>query len=140
MMPTLINGNVHCDARGSLLYNNAFDCSAVKRMYVIENSSLEIVRAWQGHKIEQRWFSVVQGSFLIKLIKLDNWQFPSVSLECKEILIESKTLDVLHVPKGYVSSIQAIEEGSKLLVMADYLMGELADDYRFDLNYFEIND
>lgn len=66
-------------------------------------------------------------------------KLPSIRLISQEIRIESKTLDVLHVPKGYVSSIQAVEEESKLLVMADYLMGEIEDEYRFELNYFDKN-
>jgi len=137
MKPSLIKGNAHCDSRGNLLYNNIFDSSPVKRMYVIQNSSLDILRGWQGHQIEQRWFSALHGSFCIKLMKIDNWELPSKQLVCKEFMISNKTLDVLHIPKGYVSCIQAIEEGSILLVMADYLMGEVADEYRFDLKYFE---
>jgi hypothetical protein len=44
---------------------------------------------------------------------------------------------VLHIPAGYVSSIQSLIAGSKLLVMADYLMGVNEDDYRFESDYFE---
>ena len=136
MTPTLFKGNIHTDIRGSLYYNNSFNTSIIKRIYFIENMDTNIIRGWQGHKIEQRWFSAVKGSFRIKLIKIDDWLFPSVELECEEILIESKELDVLHVPKGYVSSIQSIEEDSRLLVIADYLLEEIEDEYRFDLNYF----
>jgi hypothetical protein len=28
-------------------------------------------------------------------------------------------------------------EGSKLLVMADYALGEIEDDYRFSIDYFK---
>ncbi|MDB9886802.1 WxcM-like domain-containing protein [Polaribacter sp.] len=137
MEPTLIKGNVYCDGRGSLLYNNNYDSSAVKRMYMIENSSLEIRRGWQGHKIEQRWFSAVHGSFCVQLMKIDNWEQPSKNLVCKDFIISNKTLDVLHVPRGYISCIKAMEEGAKLLVMSDYMMGEIADEHRFDLIYFD---
>ena len=54
-----------------------------------------------------------------------------------EELLESKKLDVLLVPKGYVSSIQALEKGAKLLVMSDYLFGAIQDEYRFDIDYFK---
>ena len=97
----------------------------------------EIVRAWQGHKIEQRWFSAINGSFKIGLIKIDNWENPAKNLKKLIYIINSDTLEVLHVPKGYVSSIQAMEVGSKLLVMADYLLGEINDEYRYDANYFK---
>ncbi|MDO9510002.1 MAG: WxcM-like domain-containing protein [Candidatus Magasanikbacteria bacterium] len=136
MIPKIITGNSHTDARGTLFYNNDFDASGVKRMYVIENATTEIIRAWQGHKIEQRWFSAINGSFKIRLIKIDNWESPAKNLEILTFTINADTLEVLHVPQGYVSSIQAMEVGSKLLVMADYLLGEIKDEYRFDVDYF----
>lgn len=137
MVPTLLKGNIHLDKRGSLIYNNSFNASVIKRIYFIENINSKVIRGWQGHKIEQRWFNAIRGSFRIKLIKIDDWESPSVNLIADEFLLESKTLDVLHVPKGYISSIQGIEEDAKLLVMADYMAGEIADEYRFDLNYFD---
>ena len=45
--------------------NNNFDLSSIKRIYFIENKNTSILRRWQGHKIEQRWFSAVIGSFKI---------------------------------------------------------------------------
>ena len=137
MEPTLLRGKRYTDERGNLFYNNDFDSSLIKRIYFIENKSIKVIRGWQGHKIEQRWLSVVQGSFRINLIKIDNWESPSKNLRCKEFIISNKTLDVLHVPKGYISCIQSNEEESKLLVMSDFMMGEINDDFRFDLNYFE---
>ena len=139
MTPKIITGNSHTDIRGTLFYNNDFDASAVKRIYVIENATTEVIRAWQGHKIEQRWFSAINGSFKIGLIKIDNWENPAKNLEMLTFTINADTLEVLHVPQGYVSSIQAMEEGSKLLVMADYLLGEIKDEYRFEPNYFKSN-
>lgn len=134
--PNIIKGNSYTDKRGILYYNNLFDASAIKRMYIIENSSTKIFRGWQGHKVEQRWFSAVQGSFRIKLIEIDDWNSPSKSLVSQEVELEAKKLDVLHIPKGYVTCIQAIENNSKLLVMADYSNNEVKDEYRYDLNYF----
>ena len=134
--PKIIKGNSFTDQRGILNYNNLFNASAVKRIYIIENSSTKIFRGWQGHKIEQRWFCAVQGSFRIKLIEIDDWNSPSKSLAYKEIKLEAKKLDVLHIPQGYVTCIQSIENNSKLLVMADYSIDEIEDEYRYDLNYF----
>lgn len=138
MEPKIINGNCHFDQRGILFYNNEFDASLIKRIYIIENESTEFIRGWQGHKIEQRWFSVVNGKFKIQLIKIDDWEKPSSNLETFTYLIDSEKLNVLHVPKGYVSSIQSLEVNSKLLVMADYLLGEIKDEYRYDIDYFKI--
>lgn len=137
MKPTTIIGNVHTDFRGSLYYNNEFDATAVKRLYFIQNKNTEVIRAWQGHKIEQRWFSAVQGSFEIKLIEVDDWENPSKNRAVYSFILLANQLDVLHIPQGYISSIQALDSDSKLLVMADYLLGEIKDEYRFDADYFK---
>lgn len=136
MIPEIIKGGFHSDTRGTLFYNNDFDASAVKRIYVIENKDVDFIRAWQGHKIEQRWFSVINGSFKIQLIEIDNWDNPSKNIEKFSFTVNSEKLDVLHVPKGYVSNIQSLEEGSKLLVIADYSLNEIIDEFRFPFDYF----
>jgi dTDP-4-dehydrorhamnose 3,5-epimerase-like enzyme len=136
MIPKIISGNSHIDDRGTLFYNNDFDASQIKRLYVIENATTDITRAWQGHKIEQRWFSAIKGSFKIQLIKIDQWDQPSKNLEKLTFTVNAEKLDVLHVPKGYVSGIQSLEEGSKLLVMADHLLGQINDEYRYEADFF----
>ena len=138
MKPTLISGNCHQDERGQLFYNNDFDTSCIKRMYVIENHSVDFVRAWQGHKVEQRWFSAISGGFKIQLIAADNWDTPSENLPRIEYHLHSEKLDILHIPAGYISSIQALEEKSKLVVMSDYHLGELNDEFRYPTDYFTL--
>lgn len=138
MNPEITKGGRYADSRGTLLYNNDFDASSIKRIYIIENKETTFIRGWQGHRIEQRWFSVLQGSFKIELIAIDDWDNPSTDLEWFSFIVDSEMLDVLHVPPGYVSSIQSLEEGSKLLVMADYLVGAIQDEYRFDIDYFKV--
>jgi dTDP-4-dehydrorhamnose 3,5-epimerase-like enzyme len=137
MIPQISKGNSHVDARGIVQFNNDFNALAVKRIYFIENANTAIVRGWQGHKIEQRWFIATNGSFKIGLIAVDNWDAPSHNLEQLEFILTATTLDVLHVPAGYITRIQALEEGSKLMLLADYSMGEIQDEYRFDINYFK---
>lgn len=135
--PKLIDGNCHSDSRGLLLYNNKFDATLIKRIYIIENNNIKFIRGWQGHKIEQRWFSAITGKFRIGLIQIDNWEKPSKELEIITFLIASDKLNVIHVPNGFASSIQALESNSRLLVMTDYLLGETKDEYRFDIDYFK---
>lgn len=137
MKPQIIEGNIHSDQRGDLRYNNAFDATEVKRIYIIENKDTSLIRGWQGHKIEQRWFSALSGNFEIKLIEIDDWQNPSKELKPYVFLLDSNNLKVLHIPAGYVSSIKALDDNSKLLVMADYKIGEIQDEYRYDINHFK---
>ena len=97
---------------GKLYYNNDFNAMSVKRIYFIENSGIKTQRSWQGHRIEQRWFSVVTGHFKIEIIKVENWVYPKKALESQSFVLNSETLDVLHIMGGYVTSIQFLKEYS----------------------------
>ena len=136
--PSLIKGSSFTDSRGTLYYNNTFDSSAIKRIYIIQNSSTEVFRGWQGHKIEQRWFSSVQGEFEIDLIEVDNWETPSRGLQSVKYNLGSDKMNVLHVPPGYVSSIRSKESASKLLAMSNYGIEEIKDEYRYENEYFKL--
>ncbi|WP_228414348.1 sugar epimerase [Chryseobacterium sp. CH21] len=108
--PEIIKGENYSDIRGNLFFNNKLDLSNIKRLYYIENANTELIRGWTGHKVEQRWFSVVYGSFIIRLIKIDNWENPNVETDILEFKLNADQLDVLHMPKGYASAIQAKEK------------------------------
>lgn len=131
-----ITGSRHQDERGIITYNNDFDASQIKRIYTIENASTEFIRGWQGHKVEQRWFASMKGSFEISVIKVDDFENPSKDLTIQKYLLTEEVLTYLHVPSGYITAIQSKEKGSKLLVLADYGLGEISDEYRYSLDYF----
>lgn len=134
-MPSIIFGGTYKDNRGLLRYNNSFDASNVKRIYIIENN-LNFIRGWQGHKIEQRWFSAIKGQFKVQLIKIDNWIEPVKELKRITFNLTENTLDILHIPAGYITSIKSEEEEAKLLVMSDYMLNEISDNYKYPLSYF----
>lgn len=133
----VIKGGSFTDTRGRIKFNNEFDASKIKRVYTIENSSTDFIRGWQGHAIESRWFSCIQGSFRIAVINVDDFDDPSQNLEAEEFILSQENLDILHILPGRITAIQALEENSKLLVFADYLLGELNDEYRFPSDYFK---
>jgi dTDP-4-dehydrorhamnose 3,5-epimerase-like enzyme len=132
----ILKGNKYEDSRGIITYNNEFDASTVKRIYTIENHSTEFIRGWQGHKIEQRWFACINGSFEIAVIEVDDFKNPSRDLTINKYILSSETLTYLHIRAGFITAIKSLEEGSKLLVLADYGIGEIDDEYRFELDYF----
>jgi len=136
-LPKIIKGNSYIDQRGSLSFNNDFNASEIKRVYFIENIDELFIRGWQGHQIEQRWFSAVQGGFKICVIAIDNWETPSKNLKSSVFILNSSSLDILHIPKGYITSIQSVEEKSKLMVFSDYILGVTNDEYRYDIDYFK---
>ncbi len=130
---SIIAGGIHSDARGTIFFINDFDMSAVKRMYMIEHPDASIVRAWQGHKLEQKWFVVTAGSFKVALIAPDNWNEPSKDLPVQEFTLSASEPSVLHIPGGYLNGFKALEPNSKITVFSDATVEESkADDYRFE--------
>lgn len=134
--PQSLKGNRHEDERGIITFNNAFDASQIKRIYTIENHSTTFIRGWQGHKVEQRWFAAMKGAFKISVIEVDDFENPSIDLLAKTYILTTEGLNILHIPAGHITAIQALETNSKLLVMADYGLGVVKDEYRYPLNYF----
>lgn len=136
-MIVYIQGGIAKDHRGQIRFVNEFDMSLVKRFYIIKNSDLELVRGWRAHRIEQRWFYVLTGSFSMDLVKIDNWDKPSQDLEIEKIILTAKDNKVLHIPTGYGTAFQALEKGSEILVFADYHLDHAAkDNYTFGTDYF----
>lgn len=125
------------DKRGILTFNNDIDLSSIKRIYTVENASIDMVRGWQGHRIEQRWFACMKGAIEIFVIELDNFEKPSTNLPIVSYTLTDSELTYLHVPAGCVTAIKSKEKNSKLLVLADYKLGEVSDEYRFELTYFD---
>lgn len=135
----MLKGNEFQDERGIVTFNNTYDASQVKRIYTIENASTHFIRGWQGHKIEQRWFACMSGKFRIGVIKIDDFDKPSSTLKPAYFELNAEQLDFLHIPAGNITSVQSLEENSKLLILSDYFLGEIDDEYKFPLEYFKNN-
>lgn len=132
LTPTLIQGGIHRDDRGSLTYNNEVDLSAIKRFYTIQPAP-DKLRGWQGHQIEQKWFTAVRGAVLVLLVRPDDWTNPSFSLKPIEVVLKEGTGDVLHVPAGYATAFKPITPDASIGVFSDLTLEESsADSYRFD--------
>lgn len=137
MQPQIIRGAISKDDRGSIKHNNAFDLSEVRRMYIIQNRDTEFVRGWKGHEIEKRWFVALNGSFTLRMVKIDNWESPSPEPEQLTFILSSEAPDVLLSPPGYATAIQANEEGAQLLTLSDYLLGATNDEHNYPVDYFK---
>lgn len=59
-----IKGGMHEDTRGILYYVNDTNSGFYRRFYIINHPQTDIVRAWQGHKVEEKAFYVINGSFV----------------------------------------------------------------------------
>ncbi len=129
----LIIGAKHVDKRGTLIFFNELSLEPVKRFYVVEPDNKDTVRAWQGHKKEQKWFYVLSGSFKVVLLKPDNWEIPGENLDLQEFNLSKDINQILHIPGGFVNGFQALELNSRLMVFSDSTLSKsIADDFRFD--------
>jgi dTDP-4-dehydrorhamnose 3,5-epimerase len=129
----IIEGGKHEDARGKLIFFNDFDMSEVRRFYIIEHPDTQIVRAWQGHQKEEKWFYVIHGSFKIVLVKPDDWQNPSAELKTEEFVLETGNQQILYVPGGFANGFKALEPKSRIMVFSSFTVEESSkDNYRFD--------
>jgi len=134
-IPKIISGQNYIDERGVINFFNEFDMSPIKRVYFATHFDLNVVRAWQGHIIESRWFLCLKGSFIVKLVKIDNWKNPSNNLKVYEYELSSKKNKVLYIPNGFVNGFKALEVNSKLMIMSNYGFNEIENDQvRFDQN------
>lgn len=133
----LIKGGIFNDIRGRVSFVNDFDMTEVKRFYQINHKDTETVRAWQGHKVEKKWFYCIKGSFLFNIIKIDDWSNPSFDLVPQNFTLTETESNILSVPGGHVNGFVALEENSTLIVFSDQdLESSKKDDFRFDKNYW----
>ena len=134
-VPYITKGGSYTDERGELEFHNDFDMSQIKRVYFTTHFDTEVIRAWQGHTIESRWFCSVKGSFQVKLIKIDNWKNPSDELKVHEYELTTEKQEILYIPNGFVNGFKALEVNSKLMIMSNYKLNEIENDQiRFDQN------
>jgi dTDP-4-dehydrorhamnose 3,5-epimerase len=129
----LVKGNKYTDERGTLNFVNEFSLQNVKRFYTITHPDTDVVRAWQGHKIETKHFFVTKGSFLFGWVKIDDWQKPSLNLEIQRQVIKQDEPAVLTISAGFANGFKALEKNSTVVVFSNLSLEESAADiFRFE--------
>ena len=135
----IIAGDLHADHRGIIRFVNDFQFQGIKRFYTITHPETEIIRAWQGHKRETKYFYVTKGSFLINWIKIDNWEQPSTKLEIKRHILTDKESEILKILPGHVNGFKALEPDSTIMIFSDMTLEESkSDDYRFPSDFWRM--
>ncbi|MBA3680758.1 MAG: hypothetical protein H0W73_06280 [Bacteroidetes bacterium] len=136
----LINGNTHSDERGKLCFVNDLDLQNIRRFYTITHPDINIIRAWQGHKIENKHFFVTKGSFLFNWVKIDDWDHPSTALDVNRQVLTSDKPAVLTIVAGCANGFKALEPDSTVIVFSDLTLDESAKDmYRFERETWNFN-
>ena len=128
-LPSVIECDVHADARGVLRFCNGFDMSSVKRFYAISNSAEQPRRGWIGHKRENKWFFPVRGETTIVVSPMN---------ESTNLTRYSRLHYTLHAETPVVLKVSCnnwfyIEQhdGAEVVVFSDSKVGEYeSDDFR----------
>ncbi|MDO1514307.1 sugar epimerase [Maribacter confluentis] len=137
MEHTIYDGAIHTDERGTIKFFNSLDMAEIVRMYEICPASTELIRAWQGHQFEKKWFYCNEGSFNINLVKVADFKASSPLLVPQKIVLESSKPCFLALPGGYATGIRSLEKNSKITVFSNYSLEDSKnDDYRFPVEHW----
>lgn len=136
----IITGGIHVDKRGEVSFVNSFDMTTVKRMYHLKHMDVDVIRAWQGHQIEHKWFFCTKGSWIINVIEVYDWTNPAKSGINHMVFHLSETgSSVLSVPRGNVTGIKATKKDSRVMVYSDQeLQASKDDDFRYPIDYWRL--
>ena len=75
----VIDGEIFTDERGSISSVNGFDAEDIRRFYLIQHPDTSVIRGWNAHKFERKWFYCIKGAFTLALVKIDRWDNPSAA-------------------------------------------------------------
>ena len=89
MEPIIFESKSNSDHRGTVSFTNDLNLNKVVRTYKVINKQARTVRAWHGHKIEEKWISVEDGEFLVCAVKVEDFENPKITYEEKTYLINS---------------------------------------------------
>jgi len=140
MIPKIIQGGNFSDHRGTISYVNDFSFEGIERFYIISNSDENPIRAWQGHKLDEKNFYCINGSFKIHFVKIDNWENPSKDLSIEIVFVSASESKIVHIPAGYANAVESLETDSKLISFSTLPLSRVKeDDIRYPSDYWKIN-
>lgn len=135
--PTVIKGGIFSDQRGSMRFVNDFKFEDIKRFYFIKHPSTSVVRAWQGHQSERKYFFPILGSFVVAWVELDNFENPSKDLIPEYHILSAENSEILSIPKGYANGLKALEPNSELMIFSDVnLEDSITEDIRYPADWW----
>lgn len=137
--PRLITGGIHTDSRGQISFVNDMKFDFIKRFYIISNTDENPLRAWQGHKIDNKYFYCIRGVIKVHYVKIDNWESPSKDLKVESVLLSATESNILHIPEGYANAIESLEVGSKLMSFSTLPLDRTSEDeVRFESDMWTV--
>lgn len=132
--PTVINGGIAVDDRGSLRFVNDFDFKNVKRFYQVENHRKNFIRAWHGHKKEGKYVYVASGSALVGAVDLKTESI-------QKFVLSDKKPQILWIPPSFANGFMNLEDNTKIIFFSTSSLKESSgDDIRYPYDKWNIWD
>ena len=143
--PSSISGQVVSDDRGKVSFlNQIFSLIDVKRIYLVENFSPSVIRAFHGHMLEEKYALVVSGSAIFVTAALEDYshfvesrrevvRYPRLNKESYiRSFLTSEKLELIHIPPGWANGFRALQPNTKILFFSNTTLEEAKnDDFRF---------
>lgn len=137
--PMRLEGGISVDDRGQLSYFNDLDFSNVKRFYIVSNHKTGFVRAWHGHKKEEKYMLVLKGAAKVGAVKIDDWDKPSKKAEVREFTLSANKPTLLHIYGGWANGFMTLTDDTQVMFFSNKTLDESKDDdYRYDAWYWNI--
>ena len=137
MDPIFFESNSSSDERGTVSFTNDLNLQKAIRTYKVENSQLKTVRAWHGHKVEEKWVNVEQGEFLVCVVKVDDFTSPSKDSEIQTYKMSPKD-GFLYIPPNFANGAMNLTEDNAIRYYSSSTLEEsLNDDFRFESDYWD---
>ncbi len=112
--PTIIQGDSHTDDRGTISFVNDFKLEGVNRFYTIHHPNTSIIRAWQGHTHDSKYYYAVKGSWIVAWVKID-FDKPEEEWIAEYVKIDASESKIVFLPPGYANGFKALEEDSIII-------------------------
>ncbi len=133
-MSYLVTGDMAIDGRGKVKFVNDFDFKKVKRFYQVENHRPGFIRAWHGHKTEDKYIYVASGSALVGAVNLE-------TDEVDKFVLSGEKPMILWVPPNHANGFMNLENNTIIIFFSSHTLEEsAADDIRFPYNKWNIWD
>tara|TARA_R110002020_G_scaffold378499_1_gene589484 strand:- start:780 stop:1217 length:438 start_codon:yes stop_codon:yes gene_type:complete len=136
--PTILNGGLAVDDRGSVSFVNDFNFKNVKRFYQVQNHRRGFIRAWHGHKKEGKYVYVASGTALVGAVPMPEDGVDKDNTP-KTFVISAKSPKILYIPPNYANGFMNLEDDTIIQFFSTSTLDEsLGDDIRFEYDKWDI--
>ena len=136
MEPIIFESKSNSDHRGTVSFTNDLNLNKVVRTYKVINKQARTVRAWHGHKIEEKWISVEDGEFLVCAVKVEDFENPNKDQEVFKFNM-SPDSGILYIPKNFANGAMNLTENNAVRYYSSLPLEEsIDDDYRFESDFW----